>query len=318
MVSVIVPAYNIEEYLPRCLDSILNQSYRDLEIILVDDGSTDSTGVICDEYAEKDSRVVVIHKENGGVSAARNDGMNIASGEYVSFVDGDDWIDREMYETLYKNAIDHNADISCCGIAQKQQDGRITSLADNQFYYLSQEQLIQGFFDNPLIKETMYGPYNKLFRRELLKNHSFNVHLAIGEDLLFVFTCLERAKKVVLDNRPIYWYVKREGSATTSGFSEKRMDYILVADALCEKCEKEHLYAYQAAIEWTYMHKLIVMRSLNKYADIKRSYQTCYNDYSAFIKRHRHEVWVKLPLKRKLDYLMLRIVPWVYKWLPIG
>ena len=103
-ISVIVPVYNVENYLRRCVDSIINQTYKNLEIILVDDGSPDNCPVICDEYAQKDSRIKVIHKENGGLSSARNCGMDMATGEYIGFVDGDDWIESDMYKFLIENA----------------------------------------------------------------------------------------------------------------------------------------------------------------------------------------------------------------------
>ena len=111
LISVIVPVYNVEQYLPKCIDSILAQTYENLEIILVEDGTKDSSGVICDEYAAKDARIRVIHKENGGLSSARNAGMEIARGEYFGFVDSDDWIEPEMYENLMALAQKYDADV---------------------------------------------------------------------------------------------------------------------------------------------------------------------------------------------------------------
>lgn len=114
LISIIVPVYNVEQYLDDCLISIINQTYKNLEIILIDDGSTDKSGKICDEYAKKDSRIIVIHKENGGVSSARNAGLRIAKGAYIGFVDPDDWIAEDMYEVLYSNAKKYDADVSVC------------------------------------------------------------------------------------------------------------------------------------------------------------------------------------------------------------
>ena len=115
-ISVIVPVYNVEKYLRKCIESILNQTFREFELILVDDGSTDSSGKICDEYALKDSRIKVIHKENGGASSARNAGLDVAKGEYIGFVDSDDWIEMDMYGELYRLIKENNTDISVCGI----------------------------------------------------------------------------------------------------------------------------------------------------------------------------------------------------------
>lgn len=312
-ISVIIPVYNIERYLCDCLDSILGQTYRNLEIILIDDGSKDSTGQICDRYAKKDDRIVVIHKDNAGVSAARNNGVTVASGEYISFVDGDDWIAPDMYETLYRNAIEYDADISCCGIEQVKQDGTISTLADGRVFSFNKEQLIKGFFDSPLVKETMYGPCNKIIRRELLVDHYFDTKFAIGEDLLFVFGCLERAETVILDNKPMYRYIKRDGSATTSTFSEKRLHYVEVADILCSRCQKKYLYAYPAAILWTYVHKIVILRNLNKYTLVKQANLDFYNNCMDFVEKHKKDVWKVLPLKRKIDYYIVHLVPWIYK-----
>ena len=115
LISVIVPVYNVENYLPRCLDSIINQTYTNLEILLVDDGATDNSGKLCDEYAQKDNRIRVFHKENGGVSSARNMGLDNATGEYIAFVDSDDYIDKCMYEIMLNSSVQNNADIVVCG-----------------------------------------------------------------------------------------------------------------------------------------------------------------------------------------------------------
>lgn len=112
LISIIVPVYNVEKYLKECIDSVISQTYKNLEIILVDDGSTDKSGEICDEYSKKDSRIKVIHKENGGLSDARNVALDIAKGEYIGFVDSDDYVEKDMFETLYKLAEEHNTEIS--------------------------------------------------------------------------------------------------------------------------------------------------------------------------------------------------------------
>lgn len=113
-ISVIIPVYNVEKFLRRCLKSVINQTMSDLEIILVDDGSNDNSGEICDEYAKNDDRIIVIHKENGGLRSARNKGLDIATGEWITFVDSDDYIDTDMYEMLYSNAIEKEVDICAC------------------------------------------------------------------------------------------------------------------------------------------------------------------------------------------------------------
>lgn len=317
LISVIVPVYNIEGYLDKCIDSIVHQTYKNLEILLVNDGSTDTSGKKCDVWAEKDKRIKVIHALHAGVSSARNTGIDSATGEYISFVDGDDWIAPQMYETLYHNASKYMADISCCGIAQKKIDGKISTLADGALKFYNREQLIKGFFDDSLIKETMYGPCNKIIKKTLLKDIKFNPRFAIGEDLLFMFECLEVAENVVLDNKPMYQYIKRSGSATTSSFSEKRMHYISVVDKLMEKCKEKYLYAYCASIKWAYMHKLVIMRQLNHYASVKKQYQKEYTEYKNFLKENKNSAWHNMTIKRKIDYFLVLYLPWIYRILPI-
>ena len=125
LISIIIPVYNVEKYLAKCLDSVLNQTYKNLEIILVDDGSKDNSGAICDEYAKRDNRIIVVHQKNSGVSKARNLGMSMATGDYIGFIDSDDTIEANMYEVLLKNAIESGAEISYCGLKQIQLDGKI-------------------------------------------------------------------------------------------------------------------------------------------------------------------------------------------------
>lgn len=315
IISVIIPVYNIETYLVSCLDSVLNQTYKELEVILVDDGSTDSSGNICDEYAQKDSRVIVFHKQNGGVSSARNLGIIKATGEYVSFIDGDDIIAPEMYELLYKNMKSYSADISSCGIAQRQIDGNLTTFADSSLKVFDKHELIKGFFDNAIIKETMYGPCHKLFKTHFLKQYTFNENYAIGEDLLFMFECIENSSKIVLDNRPMYFYLKRPGSATTSLFSEKRLHYIFVADILLKRCEENYPFAYISALKWSYVHKLTILRKLNRYRSIRKKYIDFYNKNILFIRENQNKVWSYLSLRRKFDFYLLKYVPFIYKYI---
>ena len=132
MISVIVPVYNVEKYLRQCLDSVLAQTYRELEIILVDDGSTDGSGAICDEYATRDSRIKVVHQQNGGLSSARNAGLDLATGEYVAFVDSDDYIHETMLELLYQALVENNADTVICNFERVDEKGDVISVRSLQ------------------------------------------------------------------------------------------------------------------------------------------------------------------------------------------
>lgn len=218
LISIIVPAYNIENYIERCIQSILSQSYKNLEVIIVDDGSTDKTPEILDRISESDSRVVVIHKNNGGVSTARLAGIERASGEYIGFVDGDDYIEPDMYEHLLDNALKYNADISHCGYQMIFPDGHV------DYYYntgkLVEQNNLTGIID--LIKGDLVEPglWNKLYKSEIVKNFSKNslwdVTVKINEDLLMNYLLFKQSNNSIYEDIPFYHYILRKGSAATS------------------------------------------------------------------------------------------------------
>ena len=218
LVSVIVPAYNIELYIGRCLDSILNQSYQSLEIIVVDDGSTDETGKIIDQYAAKDSRIIPIHKENGGVSSARLTGISKATGSYIGFVDGDDYIEPEMYEHLLENALKYHADISHCGYRMIFPDYHYYDYYGTQI--LKEQDHNEALFDLLLGNQIEPSLWNKLFHRKMLSSFQdsslWDSEIRINEDLLMNYLCFKEANKSVYEDKTYYHYILRKGSAATS------------------------------------------------------------------------------------------------------
>lgn len=218
-ISVIIPAYNVAQWLPRCIESVLGQTYQNLEILLIDDGSTDDTGSIIDAYAEKDPRVVAIHQENAGVVAVREKGITLSSGEYVSFVDGDDAVESDFLERLLMNAIKYQADISHCGMKYCFYDGRV------KLHYGTGEILE---FDNLTgVNELLRGGKiepslcNKLYRRELLKDSCLDPSIANNEDLLRNFTAFSRAEKSVFEDFCGYQYWRRAESLSNVSFRDK-------------------------------------------------------------------------------------------------
>ena len=212
MISVVVPIYNVEKYLEKCIDSIINQTYKDLEIILVDDGSTDSSGKIADKYAKLDSRIKVIHKSNGGLSDARNKGLKIASGKYVSFVDSDDFISNDMLDYLYKLLKENNSEISVCNFQQFSSEEEIINEANNKIgksnNYLNEEIL------QILLKgDITYGDYawNKLYLLELFHNVQYPVGKKM-EDIGTTYKLYFYAKKITIGPEKKYYYYKRSDS----------------------------------------------------------------------------------------------------------
>lgn len=209
-ISVIVPIYNCERYLPECLKSIVNQSYKNLEIILVDDGSTDESSRICDEYALVDKRIKVIRQENKGVSAARNKGLEYATGELISFIDSDDTLDEDMYELLVRLLLEKEADVVHCGY--KHIVGtEIRLVHDTKCIEVQdKEQALQCLIGGRLFVGSLW---NKLYRREILDGIIFREDLKINEDILYNFEVFQKANKSVFADYAKYNYIAHKDSS---------------------------------------------------------------------------------------------------------
>lgn len=225
LISVIVPVYNVELYLERCIDSIINQTYENLEIILVDDGSTDKSGEICDAYEKKDIRVRVLHKRNGGLSSARNSGLKIASGKYIGFVDSDDYIALDMYETLYRY-MSEEVDLVCCGIVNIDQKGRKTITGHTgKVVYMDNVQAVMELL---LRRYLAFSACDKLCRKEAIRKIGFPDG-RICEDLPFTYNLVKGSKKVVNIGKCKYFYCYRCDSISHKMFYGRRIDYVLFA-----------------------------------------------------------------------------------------
>ena len=209
LISVIVPVYNVEKYLDRCVESIVNQTYKKLEIILIDDGSPDNCPKMCDDWAKKDSRIKVIHKENGGVSSARNCGLDEAKGEYISFVDSDDVIHSQFYEIMAKNIGD--ADIAYCEYKTFNDEISFDEVDSNNFEIETNKG--NNVFLNPIF---LFVIWNKIIKKDMLNNLRFDTELKNGEDSLFGFELLSNCNKVVYIKTPLYGYFIRSTGATGS------------------------------------------------------------------------------------------------------
>lgn len=221
IISIIVPVYNVEDYLEKCIVSILRQSFSDFELILVDDGSTDMSGILCDRFAEKDGRIVVIHKKNGGLSSARNAGIDIARGEYLGFVDSDDFIDIDMYQYLYTNLIRENADISMCGIYDCY-NGKYYVEKDHYCVQVNVEDAIKITFSDKLIKVTAV---NKLYKRSLFSVLRYPIN-RLMEDVFLILELLLKCERIVIGSEQKYYYIHRENSITSNQFDNRTFDFI--------------------------------------------------------------------------------------------
>ena len=220
LISVIVPVYRVEKYLNECIDSILSQTYENFELILVDDGSPDNSGKICDEYAEKDKRIKVIHKENGGVSSARNLGLDNANGEYVTFIDSDDFVDKRYLKALYNSLKDSGSDVSVCrfskysslGYSIYPEDFPKSTLIKN-----NSDEFFDFFSRYFSLKCHVFGSvWRCLFKKSTIGETRFDKNIRISEDLLFTTNVVFNSKNISFVNESLYFYRMDNSSATSS------------------------------------------------------------------------------------------------------
>ena len=236
LISVIVPVYNAKDYLEKSVGSILAQTYEKLEVILVDDGSCDGSGQICDAIAESDPRVRVIHKDNGGQSDARNRGLDIASGDYIGFVDSDDMIDPRMYEILIENMRKEEAQISCCGTEHCWPDGKTEHLNDDVSLYrcFSRNEALVEFTNNRIITASLW---DKLYHRSVFEELRLKKGI-IYEDFQLMPYCLMKADRIVYTGQPLYFYNVTSVSSIRGHRSLKLYDIVPVCAELVELYEK--------------------------------------------------------------------------------
>lgn len=223
LISVIVPVYKVEPYLDRCVQSIVDQTYQNLEIILVDDGSPDNCPAMCDAWAEKDSRIKVIHKENGGLSDARNAGMAIASGEYMGFVDSDDFIAPEMYRLLYERMIADGSDIAACGVEMIWEDGTPSRpLTRSGQCVLNRNEAMEAIITESWLKQPVWY---KLYKSDLICDIPFPVG-KYHEDVFWSWQAIAKAQQISVFDTPCYFYLQRNSSIMGESYSLRRLDAI--------------------------------------------------------------------------------------------
>ncbi len=307
--SIIVPVFNKFSYLDSCIESILGQTYNDFELILVDDGSTDGSGLRCDFYKSSDPRIKVIHQENNGVSAARNTGINMSAGEFIGFVDGDDIIEPDMYETLVRNAIDTDSDISICGIKKIHQGRNKAILKGNRIVVFDKDQgfsaVLNGLVD--------MSANNKIFKSAIVKNKNIRFEGRFKEDFLFNIFVFFAAEKSVFQDTPKYVYILRESSVSVEKFSQKDMEGLSVDSRILDVVSNEmesHVEEAQVNffIQNLYTLNLILLSSGKNHS---RDYEIV-NDN---LKKHSFLVsrLGLLGTKYRLAYSLFRISPLLYR-----
>lgn len=224
VISTIIPIYNTAKYLKRCVDSILNQSFKDIEVILIDDGSTDDSPQICDDYARLDQRVRVLHQQNTGVSQARNLGLDIAKGEFLHFADSDDFIEKGFYEDVMNIVIQNSAQIVCSTMLTENKNGDFTkynSISDDRL--MSREEAVKELL---LCRRVSYSLCDKLFKQNVVENLRFYNGIYHNEDFLFCYQAITHSVIIYQTSNSYYRYCLNEGSAVNSPFNNKKMTAI--------------------------------------------------------------------------------------------
>lgn len=307
-ISVIIPVYNVENYLKQCVDSILNQSYTDLEVFLVDDGSTDLSSQMCEEYARNDKRVRVFHKENNGQSGARNMGIDACSGDFIAFVDSDDWLHPKMYETLMESLKTNNADVACCNCFNVV-DGIIDELEDSYskeciIFDNKEDIFLHVFGVEPSIRPEIW---NKLYKREVIADVRFKER-QIHQDVFFDRMIFRNANVVVYNDIPLYYYrVNRPGSTNFRPINENRLPFFKEIEDMAAQLREEN--CPKAAVQ---VEKLAMGRAVFFYTHCT----------SPNVAKQFHEWFVHFydnndftSLDNKWNMLLFRWLPGVYNTL---
>lgn len=308
-VSVIVPIYNVEEYLPRCIGSIINQTYKNLEIILVDDGSPDNCPQMCDDYAERDARIKVIHKENGGVSSARNAGLEIVTGDYIGFCDPDDWIDGDMFETLMKYATEYDADIVRCDCYLEYCDGthRHSGDGNDGVRIIDKEQALK----ETLYTNTNMAIWNKLFKAYLFERERFGNKICC-EDWEINYRLIKNFDSLlsVYISEPKYHYFMRGNSATHKWNERAMMDSFELFESIYDE-EKNNDVVFEYACRGYAQHNISVIRDAVIYGQ-ERSPSV--KDMIKKIKEKERELKKHITSKPgKMRLIMICRCFWMYK-----
>ena len=290
-VSIVVPVYNVEEYLGKCVNSLIAQTYKNIEIILVDDGSPDNCPHICDELEKTDSRVKVIHKENGGLSSARNAGIRIATGDYIAFVDSDDYVKEKYIELLVNACVENNCSISACGYYEYYSADNYKTICGETAGVISSTDAIKDIFT--MKNEICVVAWNKLYAKKLFtENHIRYPEGKIHEDVFTTYKLCALTEKLAYVNEPLYYYVQRQTSIMGQSFSPKRLQLIEAVESI-SPFVKENSPKFDDAYDYYVFLNYLTL--LNTMADCK------YKDCSLF-KELRTKIYDMLPKLKNNKY----------------
>lgn len=333
MISIIVPIYKVEKYLDKCVNSIINQTYKDLEIILVDDGSPDNCPKMCDAFAEQDSRIKVVHKQNGGLMSARQAGLREATGEYVGFVDGDDWIEPDMYMNFYKAICDYQPDMAVSEFYSETGDEIDISNQNLSKPFFTKDEMINEIYPNMLFKVPYYNfginpcCWSKIYKKELLESclYSIPTEIKIGEDTAFTYPCLIKAQSMAYINKACYHYIDSRDGSMTSSYDADMENTILIPYNILKQEFEASRYGFSNSLDY-YLFYLIefVIRNEAGYSNKKSRKEiiktlkkfTCNKEVISALKNINS---ADLPLRKKflLTFFKMKSNEFIYLYIKL-
>ena len=315
LISIIVPIYNVEKYLKECIESIINQTYKNIEIILVDDGSPDNCGKICDEYSQRDKRIILIHKENGGLSDARNKGIDIAKGDYLTFIDSDDFVNIDYIEKLYNSIKLNNTKLAQCGISKVNENNEIIEkLNYDENYIKTSHEILNELYGKHLIENVVV--WNKMYAKELFENIRFPVG-KIHEDEFTTYKIFYSVDRISLLSDCLYNYRQTNESIIGKKFNKKRLNLL---EALEERMDffknRNEIDLYEKTLKFYIEELRLYYIKVKKYIenskeiqqDIKRKYKIEYKKFVKIKSKKTKEI-----LKAKIFYINSNLYYYIKK-----
>ena len=311
LVSVIVPVYNVENYIRKCIDSIIIQTYQNLEILLIDDGTPDTSGQICEDYAKRDSRIRVFHKENGGLSDARNFGIDHATGDYLTFIDSDDYIDEDYIEFLYR-LIAKGYKLALCSLhVRYMSNGRVWDKGNGKEVIISGKKCIEMMCYHDEIETAAYG---KLIHKSLFQHVRFP-RGKVFEDIGTMYLVFDQCEKIICSFVPKYNYIIRDGSIVTSGYTPRKLDFITMTDEMADYVEKKYPDLKKAALRRRGYARFSTLNLMLDVTDVLE--KRIRKDIIQYLKKISNDVTSdpKTPKRDKIAYFSLKCGFPLYRFL---
>lgn len=302
MISIIVPVYNTEKYLNKCIESIISQTYKDLEIILIDDGSTDNSGNICDKYKASDSRIHVIHQENKGLSVARNTGIDYAHGEYITFIDSDDYIEFDTFEDVNYAIQKFNPDLIFFREKSVNEIGQ-TIYINGSEPSGEIKQITKKNAEDLIIKELINGMCDKVYRAEIVKSIRFHEGKMYGEDYMYNLVALTKVEKVAYIDRIKYSYVSNSNSVTHKKFNKNSFDQVFFKDEIQQYISVNFPEYDILGKKQSFLARLRIMRPIY-YEKLQRDYNNEILLFSQEMKKMFHQCKAVLSSKEIIEYYL--------------